>query len=34
VIAEYERINDEAAMSPIVDERDVLGYFAGLAFRF
>ena len=34
LVAEYERINDEAAASPIVDERNVLGYFAGLAFRF
>lgn len=34
LVAEYERINDEAAASPIVEERDVLGYFAGLAYRF
>ncbi len=34
MIAEYERINDEAAMSPIVAHRNVLGYFAGVAFRF
>ena len=32
--AEYERINDEAAASPIVKEHDVLGYFAGVAYRF
>lgn len=34
LVAEYERINDEAAASPIVEDRDVLGYFAGVAFRF
>ena len=34
LVAEYERINDEAAGSPIVKERDVLGYFAGVAYRF
>ena len=34
LVAEYERINDEAAASPIVKERNVLGYFAGLAYRF
>jgi outer membrane protein len=34
LVAEYERINDEAAASPIVKERDVLGYFAGVAYRF
>jgi len=33
-VAEYERINDEAAASPIVQERNVLGYFAGVAYRF
>ena len=34
LVAEYERINDEAAASPIVKERDVLGYFAGVTYRF
>lgn len=34
VSAEYERLNDEAAASPIVEHDSVLGYFAGLAFRF
>lgn len=34
LVAEYERINDEAATSPIVEDRNVLGYFAGVAFRF
>ncbi|MDH5619287.1 MAG: MipA/OmpV family protein [Gammaproteobacteria bacterium] len=34
LVTEYERINDEAAASPIVDERNVLGFFAGLAYRF
>ena len=32
--AEYERLNDEAAASPIVVDRSVLGYFAGVAYRF
>jgi outer membrane protein len=32
--AEYERINDEAAASPIVEEHDVLGYFTGVTYRF
>ncbi len=32
--AEYERINDEAAASPIVERENVLGYFAGFAYRF
>ncbi len=34
LVAEYERINDEAATSPIVKERYVLGYFAGATYRF
>ena len=34
LVAEYERLNDEAAASPIVAEDDVLGWFAGLACRF
>ena len=34
LVAEYERINDEAAASPIVKEHEVLGYFAGMAYRF
>ena len=34
LVAEHERINDQAAASPIVKERNVLGYFAGLAYRF
>lgn len=32
--AEYERLNDEAAQSPIVEEDNVLGYFAGMLYRF
>ena len=32
--AEYERINDEAAASPIVAESDVIGFFAGMRYRF
>lgn len=34
LVTEFERINDEAAASPIVDERNVLGYFAGVSYRF
>jgi len=34
LVAEFERLNDAAAASPIVEERDVLGYFAGASFRF
>jgi outer membrane protein len=34
LVAEFERLNDDAAASPIVEDRDVLGYFAGLVFRF
>jgi outer membrane protein len=33
-VAEYERINDEAAASPIVAEDHVTGFFAGFAWRF
>ena len=32
--AEYERLNDEAAGSPIVTAQAVLGYFAGFGYRF
>jgi outer membrane protein len=31
---EYERLNDEAAGSPIVSDQAVLGYFAGFGYRF
>ena len=34
LVAEYERINDEAAASPIVEDGNVLGYFTGLVYRF
>ena len=34
LVAEYERLNDDAAASPIVEDQDVFGYFAGAAFRF
>jgi outer membrane protein len=33
-VVEYERLNDETAGSPIVDEDHVLGYFGGFAYRF
>jgi len=31
---EIEHLNDEAAASPIVSDRNVLGYFAGFGYRF
>lgn len=34
LVAEYERLNDQAAASPIVEEDKVLGWFAGVSFRF
>ncbi len=34
VIAEYERLNAEAAASPIVDQRGVIGAFAGFRYGF
>ena len=34
LVVEYERLNDEAVMSPIVEEQGVRGVFAGLARRF
>jgi outer membrane scaffolding protein for murein synthesis (MipA/OmpV family) len=34
LVGEFERLNDEAAASPIVADRNVLGYFAGFGYRF
>lgn len=34
LVAEYEGLNSEAARSPIVDEDKVLGWFAGMVWRF
>ena len=34
LVAEYERLNDAAAASPVVDDENVLGYFAGFGYRF
>ncbi len=34
VSAEYERLSDDAAASPIVERRSVFGWFAGMAWRF
>lgn len=31
---EFERLNDEAAASPIVTDQNVVGYFAGFGYRF
>jgi outer membrane protein len=32
--AQYERMNTEAAASPIVEDQDVIGWFGGMQFRF
>ncbi len=34
LVAEYERLNGEAAASPLVEEDGMLGYFAGFGYRF
>jgi len=34
LVGEFERLNEEAAASPIVNDRNVLGYFAGFGYRF
>ena len=34
LVAEYERLNDEASASPIVESNGVLGWFAGMSYRF
>lgn len=34
LVAEYERLNDEAAASPVVESDGVLGWFAGVSYRF
>jgi len=34
LVGEFERLNDEAAASPVVADRNVLGYFAGFGYRF
>jgi outer membrane protein len=34
LVAQYERLNDDAAASPIVEEGALLGWFAGLSWRF
>lgn len=34
LVSEIERINDEAAASPLVEDSNVVGYFAGFGFRF
>jgi len=34
LVAEVERLNSEAALSPLVEEETVFGYFAGFGFRF
>lgn len=33
-VGEVERLNDEAANSPIVEEQAIFGYFAGFGYRF
>jgi MipA family protein len=34
LVTEYERLNDAAAASPLVEDARVLGWFAGLSYRF
>lgn len=34
LVAEYERLNREAAASPLAEDEKVFGYFAGFGFRF
>ncbi len=34
IVGEVERLNDEVAGSPIVEEQNVFGYFAGFGYRF
>lgn len=34
LVVEHERLNDEAAASPIVEDDRLLGWFAGLSWRF
>jgi outer membrane protein len=34
LVAEYERLNDEIGASSIVEDHNVLGYFAGVSWRF
>ena len=34
LVTEYERLNDEAAASPVVARDDILGWFAGVSYRF
>jgi outer membrane scaffolding protein for murein synthesis (MipA/OmpV family) len=34
VSANYERLQHSVAMSPLVEDKQVLGYFAGMAWQF
>ncbi len=34
LVAEHERLNDEAAASPIVKDDKLFGWFAGVSWRF
>ena len=34
LVAEFEHLNDEAAASPLVEDENLLGFFAGFGFRF
>jgi outer membrane scaffolding protein for murein synthesis (MipA/OmpV family) len=34
VSANYERLQHSVAMSPLVEDEQVLGYFAGMAWQF
>jgi outer membrane scaffolding protein for murein synthesis (MipA/OmpV family) len=34
VSANYERLPQSVSLSPLVEDKEVLGYFAGLAWQF
>ncbi len=34
LVVEHERLNDEAAASPVVEDEKLLGWFAGVSWRF
>ncbi len=34
IVGEFERLNDDAAASPMVEDNSVFGYFAGFGFHF
>jgi outer membrane scaffolding protein for murein synthesis (MipA/OmpV family) len=34
VSANYERLQQSISLSPLVEDKEVLGYFAGMAWQF